>query len=101
MTRLDVNAVRCEALFASPLQRSDQPTPADVRLAIMRTIRDLGNSGCAARVAQAFGDHPEIAVERMRWARQLVELSVSEGAVATAIHTLRYRHGSVAASAAA
>jgi hypothetical protein len=90
MSRLDINAVRCEALFASVLQRSDQPTPADVRLAIMRTVRDLGNSGCAARVAQEFGDHPEVAVERMRWARQLVELTVTESAVAAAIHTLRY-----------
>lgn len=100
MSRLDINAVRCEALFASQLQRSDRPTPADVRLAIMRTIRDLGNSGCASRVAQEFGDHPEAAVERMRWARQLVDLTVSENAVAAAIHTLRYGHRPVAASAA-
>jgi hypothetical protein len=100
MSRLDINAVRCEALFASTLQRSDQPTPADVRLAIMRAIRDLGNGGCAALVAQEFGDHPEAAVARMRWARQLVELTVSESAVAAAIQTLRYAHRPVAVSAA-
>jgi hypothetical protein len=100
MSRLDINAVRCEALFASALQRSDQPTSADVRLAIMRTVRDLGNSGCAARVAQEFGDHPEVAVERMRWARQMVASTVSESTVATAINTLRYGPRPVAAPAA-
>ncbi len=100
MSRLDVNAVRCAALFASALQRSDDPSPADVRLAVMRTVRDLGSRGCAARVAQEFGDHPEVAVDRMRWARQLVERSVSESVVAAAMHTLRYRPAPVAAAAA-
>ena len=31
-----------------------------------------GGPGCAARVAQAFGEHPETAVTRMRWARAMV-----------------------------
>ena len=100
MSRLDINAARCEALFASPLQRSDRPNPADVRLAITGAIRSLGNSGCAARVAQEFGDHPEAAVERMRWARQQVEVTVSDSVVAAAIYTLRYRHRPVVATAA-
>jgi hypothetical protein len=72
MSRLDVNAVRCEALFASLLQRSQSPTRTQVRQAIASAIRDLGSRGCAACVAQEFGDHPEVAVVRMRWARQLV-----------------------------
>ncbi len=72
MTRLDVNAVRCEALFASALQRSQSPTLAQVRQAITVAVRDLGSRGCAACVAQEFGDHPETAVARMRWARQVV-----------------------------
>ncbi len=92
MSRLDLNAVRTEALFASTLQYSDEPTPADVRLAIVRTVRDLGTRGCAARVAQEFGDHPDLAVPRMRWARSLVEDTTSKGATAAAIETLRYRH---------
>ncbi len=100
MARIDVNTVRCEALFASPLQRSDAPTPADVRLAIMRTVRRLGNRGCAAAVAQEFGDHPESAAERMRWVRRLVEVTVAENQVAAAIHTLRYRQRPVATTAA-
>ncbi len=72
MSRIDIDAVRCEALFASTLQRSDQPTPEEVRLAIMRTVRALGSRGCAERVAQEFGDHPDGSVTRMRWAMQLV-----------------------------
>ena len=32
----------------------------------------LGAAGCAGRVAQEFGDHPETAAVRMRWARTAV-----------------------------
>ena|SRR2546430_7876206 len=78
MSGLNVNTVRCEALFVSALQRSDSPTPAEVKQAVRRAVRDLGSRGCAAWVAQEFGDHPETAVERMRWARQVI---------ATAAHT--------------
>jgi hypothetical protein len=72
MTRLNVDAVRCEALFASGLQPSDDPTGAEVAEVISRTVRQLGIRGCAGRMAQEFGDHPEAAVDRMRWARRLV-----------------------------
>jgi len=61
--------VSANALFASSLQPSDQPDPAQVRVAITVTFDALGDTGCAARVAQEFGDHPETAVSRMRWAR--------------------------------
>jgi len=44
-----------------------------VRDEIRRTVRELGSRGCAARVAQEFGDHPEAAILRMRWAREAVE----------------------------
>ena len=97
MSGLDVNAVRCEALFVSALQRSDQPTPADVRMAIRRAVRALGSRGCAARVAQEFGDHPEVAVERMRWARRLVENTVTESARPATVHTLRFGRRTMAA----
>jgi hypothetical protein len=78
MTRLNVNDARCEALFASGLQRSDAPTPEMAAEAIGRTVRRLGIRGCASRMAQEFGDHPEAAAERMRWVRQLAsELYIS------------------------
>ena len=72
MTRLNVNDTRCEALFASGLQRSDAPTAEAVAEAISRTVRQLGIAGCTSRMAQEFGDHPEAAASRMRWIRQLV-----------------------------
>ena len=61
-----------DALFASALQRSDRPSPGQVRLAIAAAVASYGDLGCAARVAQAFGEHPETAVTRMRWARTMV-----------------------------
>jgi hypothetical protein len=70
MTRLSANDFRC-AIFASALQQSDSP-PADiVAAAITSVLTDLGVTGCIDRMAQEFGDHPEAACERMRWADQL------------------------------
>jgi hypothetical protein len=71
-TWLIANTNRCEALFASALQRSDAPTPDMVAQAIAQTARQFGARGCAGRMAQEFGDHPEAAAERMRWVRQLI-----------------------------
>jgi len=63
------SALRAEALFASVLQRSDRPSPGQVRKAVAAAIRAHGGGGCAELVAQEFGDHPETAAERMLWAR--------------------------------
>ena len=71
-TTLNVNDARCEALFASRLQPSDAPTADMVATAISRAVQQFGAGGCAGRMAQEFGDHPEEAAERMRWVRQLV-----------------------------
>jgi hypothetical protein len=71
VTRLNVDDVRCLALFASELQPSDAPTAEAAAQAIDRAIWRLGAHGCAARMAQEFGDHPDAAATRMRWARQL------------------------------
>jgi len=78
MARLNVNDARCEALFASGLQRSDAPAAGAVAQAISSTVRQLGTRGCASQMAQEFGDHPEAALDRMRWVRQLIgELSAA------------------------
>jgi hypothetical protein len=66
---LDAGAVWADALFASALQRSDESSTDQVRAAIAAAVRAYGSGGCLQRVAQEFGDHPEIAVARMRWAR--------------------------------
>ncbi len=65
---LSISAARAGALFASPLQRSDEPSARQVRQAIATAIGVHGVRGCAARVAQAYGEHPETALTRMRWA---------------------------------
>lgn len=72
MFRLNETDERCEALFASALQRSEAPSAGLVAREISRMLSDLGTEGCACRVAQEFGDHPESARDRMLWARQAV-----------------------------
>jgi len=71
-SHLSVETARADALFASALQLSDGPTAAQVRQAIAAAIRMFGARGCAAQVAQAYGEHPETAVVRMRWACAVV-----------------------------
>ncbi len=72
MTRLNMIDARCTALFASGLQRSDALTGDAVAQAVRLTVRQFGVRGCAAQMAQEFGDHPEAAIDRMRWIRPLV-----------------------------
>jgi hypothetical protein len=72
MTRLNMTDSRCEALFASALQRSDTLTAEAVTDAIAATLASLGLGGCASRLAEEYGDHPESARERMQWARQVI-----------------------------
>ena len=66
-----ISARWADALFVSALQRSDDPSTAQVQHAIAAAVREFGGLGCAGRVAQEFGDHPETAAVRMRWARAL------------------------------
>ena len=72
VNQLDVNGVRCQALFSSGLQPSDAPTADMVATAISRAVQQFGIGGCAGRMAQEFGDHPDAAARRMRWVRQLI-----------------------------
>ena len=72
VTQLDVNGARCPALFSSGLQPSDAPTADMVATAISRAMQQFGIGGCAGRMAQEFGDHPDAAARRMRWVRQLI-----------------------------
>ena len=66
---LSIGAARADALFTSVLQRSDQPSRRQVRRAIAMALGAYGPHGCAARVAQSYGEQPETAASRMRWAR--------------------------------
>ncbi|MBA3489995.1 MAG: hypothetical protein H0T78_10745 [Longispora sp.] len=63
---------RAEAIFASLLQPSEHLTRAEVNAAILASLRTYGGPrGCAAVMAVEYGDHPEVAARRMRWALEL------------------------------
>jgi hypothetical protein len=70
-----IDNVRTEALFVSDVQRSQQPTLELIREAVTATVDRLGATGCAELVAQEFGEHPDCAIGRMRWARNAVRIA--------------------------
>jgi len=80
MTWPTANDVRCEALFASGLQRSEALSASSVEESISRALLRFGTQGCASRMAQEFGDHPQEAAERMRWVRQLAAATTTRPA---------------------
>jgi hypothetical protein len=73
-----VTACAADALFASTLQCSDVPSTGQIRQAIDAAVAAFGVLGCAGRVAQEFGDHPETAAARMRWARAAARSTFGE-----------------------
>lgn len=65
---LNISAARTGALFASPLQRSDEPSTSQVQQAIATAIGVHGVRGCAAHVAQANGGGDSLrCVRRSVW----------------------------------
>ena len=88
---LSISAARADALFASPLQRSDEPSVRQVRQAIATAIGVHGVRGCAARVAQAYGEHPETALTRMRWALTAVASAFGGSPAVTSASSLTSR----------
>jgi hypothetical protein len=88
-----ISAVRADALFVSALQRCEHPSTGEVRQAVAAAVRTFGEHGCAERMAQEFGEHPETAVARMRWARELVDEAFSaRGRVRARARMLAHRH---------
>ncbi|WP_198940602.1 hypothetical protein [Micromonospora sp. CB01531] len=67
-----ITSVRAEALFVSYLQPSDCPSSRQVRSEVLQCVGRLGAAGCAALVAQEYGEHPVEATVRMRWATAMV-----------------------------
>ena len=67
-------AARAQALFTSDLSAHCEHTQTEVAAAIRHAFRTHnGIRGCAARVAAAYGEHPETAARRMRWARAVIQ----------------------------
>jgi hypothetical protein len=61
-----------EALFASTLQPSEHPTVEQVTAAVRDSLRRHGGQrGCASVCAAEYGEHPDTAPARMRWALAL------------------------------
>ena len=83
MPCLSASASQADAIFVSALQRSDKPSAGQVRQAVAAAIRAFGYSGCAERVAQEFGDHPEMAVIRMRWAHAVAREALADSVLET------------------
>ena len=67
-------AARAEALFTSDLSVRREYTRIEVATAIRHAIgTHNGIRGCAGEVAAAYGEHPETAARRMRWARAVID----------------------------
>lgn len=66
-----------QVLFASALQSSDNPSPAQIRTTIDHQLGDGDPSCWSAYVAQEAGDHPETYAIRMRWALNAVHTAYS------------------------
>jgi hypothetical protein len=72
-----LTAARAEALFTSTLSSTGPLFSSDeITNAIRRAVRAHGGTrGCAIEVAGEFGDHPETAGPRMRWALDVVTVT--------------------------
>jgi hypothetical protein len=71
--RSQLLAARAAALFASDLPAGSRPSGPVVEAAIAGAVHACGGTrGCVATMAAAYGDYPETAASRMRWARGVV-----------------------------
>jgi hypothetical protein len=70
---LDPSAL-AQILFASPVQPSQHPSPQAIKAAIEEQLRSCNGdpASCAQLVAQEAGDHPDLYLARMQWARRSV-----------------------------
>lgn len=65
---------RAQALFTSDLSARCEHTQVEVAAAIRCAFGTYGGArGCAAEVAAAYGEDPETAARRMRWARDVIQ----------------------------
>ncbi|MDF5758335.1 hypothetical protein [Spongiactinospora sp. TRM90649] len=69
-----LRAARAKALFVSPLSATGSPSAEEATHAIRAALRVHGGSrGCEGEVAAIYGDYPDTAASRMRWALATVE----------------------------
>jgi hypothetical protein len=73
MAPASLEAVRVDALFVSDINDPDDS-------AVMGSLRRFGSKGCAARVAEEFDQHPDLAGPRMTWVRGAIRSIYPAGA---------------------
>ncbi len=73
-----VDIARAEALFVSGLDPAEQPSGEMVRKVVAHVER---HGDVPARMAQEFGDHPELSVRRMAWCLAQVAGAFAEASV--------------------
>jgi hypothetical protein len=84
---------RADALFTSDLSAQCCHSEAEIAAAIRRAIRSHSAAGgCAGEVAAAYGEHPETAAPRMRWARATAERISSSAATSPVADRKPWRH---------
>jgi hypothetical protein len=81
LSQLELTALS-QVLFASPVQPSERPSPAAIRMAIQAQLGAChGNvAACLAVVAQEAGDRPDLYAARMRWVRRSVAVAYLDAA---------------------
>jgi hypothetical protein len=84
MTTCPVDPVLCMALFVSDAPNSADLDDAAVRETVERTLQQLGPDECYARAAEVWGDRPEVALDRIQWARDLCARALTSPLTAVA-----------------
>ncbi|WP_426508263.1 hypothetical protein ACPPVO_57725 [Dactylosporangium sp. McL0621] len=77
MTTRPVDPVLCMALFVSDTPCFSNPNDAEVRATVDDTLDRLGPQECYARAAEVFGDRPDVALNRIQWARSVCERALT------------------------
>lgn len=81
---IEQRTARASALSGSDHSARGCHSEAEIAAAIRRAIRSHAAGGCAGAVAAAYGEQPETAASRMRWARATAEC-ISSSAVASPV----------------
>ena len=73
MSRQTLSLARAQVLAVSSLSSAARLDRVSVDAAIRATVRSHGGvNGCVAALAHEFGEYPETAPLRMRWAKQAI-----------------------------
>jgi hypothetical protein len=93
-----LDLARTRALALSTVSAHQPLDRAATEEVIRRTMRRHGGvRGCAAALAQQYGEHPELAAPRMRWASQQVS-ALYQPAVPPRCVSIRITPGSCCAA---